>query len=189
MNNYYNLEITNYCEIDRNASKAYSKIHNVPESINYGDVTKIDCSKLPYRNIMAKDTVEENGSECTVALVGGSPCQSFSTAGKLEGSQWTCESCGKSFDPLEIENLEESACPYCGADTIKKTESSLIAYWLKIFKEVRPQFAVFENVANILSKRFEGYCSPKYWQNACMARPRWLILFFASSDNCAKLSV
>ena len=156
MKKFLNYEIVNISEIDANAVKSYCAIHNVPKTLNLGDITKIDYSKLPYRNVLAKDPVEKHVSECTVALVGGSPCQSFSTGGKLEGSQWTCEECGKSFDPLEIENLEDSACPYCGAHKIKKTESSLIAYWLKMFKEVRPQFAVFENVANITSKKFKN---------------------------------
>ena len=150
------FEIVNISEIDESAVKSYCAIHNVPETLNLGDITLVDCCKLPYRNILANDPAEEHISECTVALVGGSPCQSFSTAGKLEGSKWTCEECGKSFDPLEIEDFEDSVCPYCGSDKIKKTESSLIAYWLKMFKEVRPQFAVFENVANITSKKFKN---------------------------------
>lgn len=140
MNTNYNYEIVNISEIDENAVKSYCAIHNVPAALNLGDITKIDYSNL---------------SEIT-AMVGGSPCQSFSTGGKLEGSQWTCENCGKSFDPLEIENLEDSTCPYCGAHKIRKTESSLIAYWLKMFKATNPKFAVFENVANITSQKFKG---------------------------------
>lgn len=41
----YNL--VNYCEIDKYASKSYSAIHGVPESLNLGDITKVDTSKLP----------------------------------------------------------------------------------------------------------------------------------------------
>ena len=41
----YNL--VGYCEIDPFASKAYSLIHNVPESMNYGDITKINEAQLP----------------------------------------------------------------------------------------------------------------------------------------------
>lgn len=36
-----------YCEIDKFASKAYSVIHNQPESKNLGDITKVDEQKLP----------------------------------------------------------------------------------------------------------------------------------------------
>lgn len=42
-----NYELVNYCEIDKYASKAYSIIHNVDESKNLKDVTKIDASALP----------------------------------------------------------------------------------------------------------------------------------------------
>lgn len=42
-----NYELVNYCEIDKHASKAYSIIHNVDESKNLKDVTKIDASALP----------------------------------------------------------------------------------------------------------------------------------------------
>ena len=40
-------ELVNYCEIDKYASKAYSLIHNVPENMNLGDITKINIDKLP----------------------------------------------------------------------------------------------------------------------------------------------
>lgn len=38
--------LINYCEIDRYASKAYSAIHGVPESLNLKDVTKVDTLSL-----------------------------------------------------------------------------------------------------------------------------------------------
>ena len=34
------VDLANYCEIDRYASKAYSLIHNVPESMNLWDISK-----------------------------------------------------------------------------------------------------------------------------------------------------
>ena len=34
-------ELIGYCEIDKHASKSYSAIHNVPESMNLGDITKV----------------------------------------------------------------------------------------------------------------------------------------------------
>ena len=39
-------ELVNYCEIDKYASKAYSLIHNVPENMNLGDITKINIDKF-----------------------------------------------------------------------------------------------------------------------------------------------
>lgn len=69
---YLNLEyeLVNYCEIDKYASKSYALIHHVPESMNLGDITKVDTSKLP-RDIDL--------------ITYGFPCQDISAAGKLRG--------------------------------------------------------------------------------------------------------
>ena len=40
-------ELVGYCEIDKYASKAYSLLHNVPESMNFGDITQLDEKQLP----------------------------------------------------------------------------------------------------------------------------------------------
>lgn len=55
------------CEIDKFAI-AQTKL-NFPDTIFLGDVTKLDVSKLDKIDL----------------LIGGSPCQSFSFAGKMEG--------------------------------------------------------------------------------------------------------
>lgn len=39
-------ELINFCEIDKYASKSYCAIHGVDESLNLGDITKVDESKL-----------------------------------------------------------------------------------------------------------------------------------------------
>ncbi len=54
-------------EIDVHAVKVTK--HNYPNTIHLGDVSKIDCSTLPKIDL----------------LIGGSPCQSFSTAGNGKG--------------------------------------------------------------------------------------------------------
>lgn len=134
----YNVMVVNFSEIDPKAIEVYCAIHGIDISKNLGDITKINPFELELINF----------------LFGGSPCQSFSTAGKLDGSKWTCNECGHTFDPLELENLDEPECPHCKSKDIKKSESSLIVYWLKIFKHTRPKVAMFENVANLASKRF-----------------------------------
>ena len=40
-------EVVAYCEIDKYASKSYSTIHNIPESLNLGDISKVDTSDIP----------------------------------------------------------------------------------------------------------------------------------------------
>lgn len=63
-------KLVGYCEIDRFASKAYSLLHHVPESMNYGDITKLDETQLP--------------SDIDL-LTYGFPCQDISIAGKKRG--------------------------------------------------------------------------------------------------------
>jgi len=140
MKSLYNLNIVNFSEIDKPAVASYTEIHGVSEALNLGDITKVDPKKL---------------SKDITVLVGGSPCTSFSTAGKQKGSTWTCNDCGKKFDPLEIDDLDNCCCPDCKSTDLIKTESSLIVDWLRIFKEVNPKLAIFENVKNLLSKKFK----------------------------------
>lgn len=65
-----NYELVAYCEIDKYASKSYAAIHGVPESMNLGDITKVDEKSLP------KDID---------LITYGFPCQDISSAGKQKG--------------------------------------------------------------------------------------------------------
>lgn len=53
-----NWELVNFCEFDKYAIKSYCAIHDVDESLNLGDITKVDETKLNDFNM----------------IVGGSPC-------------------------------------------------------------------------------------------------------------------
>ena len=64
----YNL--IGFSEIDKYAIKSYCAIHNVDESLNLGDITKIEKEKL---------------SRFIDLITHGSPCQDFSVAGKQAG--------------------------------------------------------------------------------------------------------
>lgn len=63
-------ELAAYCEIDKYASKSYAAIHGVPESMNLGDITKVDEKMLP------KDLD---------LVTYGFPCQDISIAGRQKG--------------------------------------------------------------------------------------------------------
>lgn len=64
------FELVGYSEIDKYASKSYSAIHGVNESLNYGDITKINEKALPH----------------DIDLISyGFPCQDISSAGKAKG--------------------------------------------------------------------------------------------------------
>lgn len=105
----WNYELINYCEIDKHASKCYSKIHNINETLNLWDVTKIDTSTILNRNIHI--------------ITHGSPCQDISSAGKQRG-----------------------------ADEGSGTRSSLIWESVRIIKDIKPRFVIWENVKNCFAK-------------------------------------
>ena len=64
-------ELVGFSEIDKYAITSYCKIHNVPETKNLGDVSKIEIDKIPDFDIMTW----------------GFPCQDISIAGRMEGIQ------------------------------------------------------------------------------------------------------
>lgn len=54
-------ELVNFCEFDKYATKSYCAIHNVDESKNLGDITKVDENELEDFNMIC------GGSPCFVA--------------------------------------------------------------------------------------------------------------------------
>lgn len=92
-------------------------IHDVDPSLNLGDITQVDIEKLPT----------------DVGLLShGSPCQSFSAAGKQDGG-----------------------------DKGSGTRSSLMWNSVEIIKHCKPKLVIWENVKNVLSPKhkhnFEQY--------------------------------
>ena len=83
------FELVGYSEIDKYASKSYSVIHGVPESLNLGDITKIDEKALPKIDFITY----------------GFPCQDISLAGKQKGlfnADGSKTRSGLFFDALRI---------------------------------------------------------------------------------------
>lgn len=79
-----------YCEIDKFAARAYSLIHNVPEELNLGDITKVDEFTLPTNIDL---------------LTYGFPCQDISVAGRKKGltdNEGNKTRSGLFFDALRI---------------------------------------------------------------------------------------
>ena len=103
-----NYELVNYCEIDKFSSYAYQVIHNTSEDYNLGDITKIDIDKINEFDL----------------LTHGSPCQSFSLAGKGEGG-----------------------------DEGSGTKSSLMWHSVNIIKHKMPKYVIWENVAAVINKK------------------------------------
>lgn len=132
-------ELVNFCEFDKYATKSYCAIHDVDESKNLGDITKVDENELDDFNM----------------ICGGSPCQDFSVAGKQKGSVWTCKECGHEYNPLTVHWNERDKCPNCGSKNIDKTRSSLLVEYLRVVRANKPNFGIYENVKNIVGKQFK----------------------------------
>ena len=133
-----NWELVNFCEFDKYATKSYCAIHNIDESKNLGDITKINETELDDFNM----------------ICGGSPCQDFSVAGKQKGSVWTCKECGHEYNPLTVHWSKRDCCPNCESENIEKTRSSLLVEYLRVVRANKPNFGIYENVKNIVGKQF-----------------------------------
>lgn len=109
--------LVNFCEFDKYATQSYCMIHDVDPSLNLGDITQVDIEKLPTD---------------VGLLTHGSPCQSFSAAGKQ-----------------------------AGGDKGSGTRSSLMWNSVEIIRHCKPKLVIWENVKNVLSPKhkhnFEQY--------------------------------
>ena len=133
-------DLSFFCEIDKYAAESYCAVHHVNKDKNLGDITKVDENNVPEFNV----------------AVGASPCQDFSIAGKQEGAVWKCLDCGHEYNPLEVHYTQRYSCPHCRSKNIEKTRSSLIVEWLRFIYAKKPKFAVYENVKNLVGKKFKS---------------------------------
>ena len=139
INNLKDWKLVNFAEIDKYAIKAYESIHDVDDSLNLGDVSNVDM----------------NNVEDFDCLFGGSPCQDFSLAGKLKGSKWKCEDCGYEYNPIYVHYSQRDKCPKCQSENLSGTRSSLLVEYLRFVREKQPKFGIYENVKNIVGKKFK----------------------------------
>lgn len=132
-------KLVNFCEFDQYATKSYCAIHGADESLNLGDITLLDETKIEPFNM----------------ICGGSPCQDFSIAGEQKGSVWTCKDCGHEYNPLTVHWSKRNKCPHCDSENIEKTRSSLLVEYLRVIRANKPNFGMYENVKNIVGKKFK----------------------------------
>jgi DNA (cytosine-5)-methyltransferase 3A len=115
------IKVNNYfaSEIDKYAIQV--TMANYPETIQLGSVVNVDGYKLPKIDL----------------LIGGSPCQSFSFAGKRKGMSTKCET-----EILTLEHyLELKAEGY-------EFEGQSYLFWefMRLLDEVKPKYFLLENV-------------------------------------------
>lgn len=113
VDNYYASEIDKYAMI---ISKA-----NYPDIIQLGSVTDIDSKQLPKIDL----------------LIGGSPCQSFSFAGRMKGML--------TKDEIEIYTLEHYLQLKNGGFEFEG-QSYLFWEYVRLLKELNPKYFFLENV-------------------------------------------
>lgn len=119
-----NLKIENYfaSEIDKFAIIVTNA--NFPNTIQLGDVRNIDTTKLPKIDL----------------LIGGSPCQSFSFAGKRKGMSTKCEQ--EILTLNQYLDLKNEGFEFEG-------QSYLFWEYIRILNETNPKFFLLENVLMI----------------------------------------
>lgn len=114
------FELVGFSEIDKYAVKSYCAIHDVPESLNLGDITKIDETKLPKVDFITY----------------GFPCQDISLAGKQQGlfnEDGSKTRSGLFFDALRI--IEHTQPMVAIAENVKNLTSKKFAVQFKIVLE------------------------------------------------------
>jgi DNA (cytosine-5)-methyltransferase 3A len=117
-------------EIDKHAIAV--TMHNYPNTKQLGSVIDVDGYKLPKIDL----------------LIGGSPCQSFSFAGKRKGMSTKCET-----EILTLEHyLELKAEGY-------EFEGQSYLFWeyMRLLNEVKPKYFLLENVE--MGERWEKILS------------------------------
>lgn len=134
-------ELIGYCEIDKYASKSYATIHNVEESMNLGDITKVNEKELP------KDID---------LITYGFPCQDISLAGKQKGlfnEDGTQTRSGLFFEALRI--IEETKPRVAIAENVKNLTSKKFSEQFKIVLESLEQ-AGYNNYWQVLNAKDYG---------------------------------
>lgn len=134
-------ELVGYCEIDKYASKSYSAIHGVPETLNLGDITNVDAKTFP------KDID---------LITYGFPCQDISISGKMRGlfnDDGTQTRSGLFFEALRI--IETTQPRIAIAENVKNLTSKKFSEQFKIVLDSLKQ-AGYNNYWTVLNAKDFG---------------------------------
>lgn len=134
-------ELVAFCEIDKYAAKSYQAIHGVSETMNLGDITKVDEKQLP------------KGIDL---ITYGFPCQDISLAGKQKGlfnEDGTQTRSGLFFEALRI--IEETQPRVAIAENVKNLTGKKFAGQFKLVLESLEQ-AGYNNYWKVLNAKDFG---------------------------------
>ena len=117
-------------EVDKYAIQVADK--NYPQDTPYrlGDITKIDFYALLVE-------IKSEFPDANILLIGGSPCQGFSMAGKLKGSSTAC-----GIDVVEYEQYMDLKAQ----DFEFNGQSYLFWEYVRAMKILKPDYFMLENV-------------------------------------------
>ncbi len=110
-------------------------------SHNLGDIGKVE--RLPYADMVTYSF----------------PCTDLSVAGKGEGMQNKCNSCGHSW-PIDFSSADEVLiCPNCDEKVSSSTRSGLLGQVQRLLavayeNNELPKYLLLENVKNLVGKKF-----------------------------------
>lgn len=132
---WYGIEPAWASEIEEPCIRITKK--HFPNMKHLGDITKIHGDEI----------------EPVDVIIGGSPCQDLSVAGKQRGIKLKCETCETLVDFTDSTQI----CPNCGAE-LDFTRSGLFMEQIRIIREMRektnecyPKIVIWENVLGALS--------------------------------------
>ena len=134
-------ELAAYSEIDKYASKSYAAIHNVDETMNLGDITKVNEKELP------KDID---------LITYGFPCQDISLAGKQKGlfnEDGTQTRSGLFFEALRI--IKETQPRVAIAENVKHLTSKKFSEQFKIVLDALEEVG-YNNYWQVLNAKDYG---------------------------------
>lgn len=128
-----NINVSKYYASEINPYSIKIALKNYPDTIEVGDVRELTPEKIP-------DKID--------LMIGGSPCQSFSFVGNMDGMS-TSEN-GKKRDILSLDEYlyaKQKGYSFNGF-------SYLFWEYVRLLKEIKPKYFLLENVS-----------MTKYWEN------------------------